>query len=64
MNSITFGKSQILKKNGPLVHPENVLCSDTLSQQVSFYAQFELAPTFVEVCGSKYLDASYSEKYI
>jgi hypothetical protein len=37
-NEITFDKSQILKKNGPLVHPNDVLCSDTLRDSVSFYA--------------------------
>jgi len=63
-SEITFDKSQILKKNGPLVHPNDVLCSDTLRDTVSFYAQFELAPTFKEVCGERYLNASLVEDYI
>lgn len=41
-----------------------MLCSDTLRDSVSFYAQFELAPTFREVCGQRYINASLQEKYM
>ena len=58
---ISFDKSQLLKRNGPLVHPNNVLCSDTLKEEVSYYAQFELAPTFKEVCGERYINGSFVE---
>ena len=46
------------------MHPNNVLCSDTLRDGVSFYAQFELAPTFREVCGQRYINASLQEQYM
>lgn len=41
-----------------------MLCSDTLRDSVSFYSQFELAPTFREVCGQRYLNASLQEQYM
>ena len=57
----TFEHSQIVKQNGPLVHPNNILCSDTLRDKVSFYAQFEVAPTFKEVCGERFINGSMRE---
>ena len=63
-HNINFEKSQILRKDGPLVHPDNVLCSDTLRDKVSFYAQFELAPTFRETCGPRYRNASMNEWFL
>ena len=46
------------------MHPNAVLCSDALADSVSFYAQFELAPTFKETCGPRYLNATYKETFI
>ena len=37
-HDVSFDKSQILKKNGPLTHPDSVLCSDTLRDRISFYS--------------------------
>ena len=50
-------------KDGALVHPEDVLCSDTLRDTISFYSQFELAPTFEEVCGKKYMNSTMVEQF-
>lgn len=61
MEEITFEQGQIVKQNGPLVHPNNVLCSDALRDKVSFYSQFELAPTFREVCGERLITGGLQE---
>jgi hypothetical protein len=48
----------------PLVHPKNVICSENLKANVSFYSQFELAPTFKEVCGERMINGSFREQFI